>query len=159
MKRRFMLIEQMIRKLPNQLKYIAALSIILIIIDGCQVRLVPQYNAELETQIIDGAKMTDRLYLQMIDAPADKKDYPLYSEKYLDVETEINSILFKNQARDRAKDIIASVKILRDNFVKYKQDHKTRNKLSNSEFTLYNEDLKAFWLPLLVEEKALSAAK
>ena len=89
----------------------------------------------------------------------DKKNYSVYSEKYLDIETEINSILFKNQARDKAKDIIASVKILRDKFVKYKEDHKSKNKLSNPELILYNEDLKAFWAPVLVEERALSAAK
>ncbi len=103
--------------------------------------------------------MTDKLYLEMIDAPTDKKNYSLYSEKYLDIETEINSILFKNEAREKAKDIIASVKILRDKFVKYKQDHKTRNTLSNPELILYNEDLKAFWAPVLVEEKALGAVK
>ncbi len=146
-------------RLYNQLKYLAAFVLVLIFVNSCQVRLVPQYNAELESQIISAAKLTDRLYLQMIDAPAGKKDYQLYSEKYLDIETEINSVLFKNQARESAKDIVASVKLLRDKFIKYKQDHKIRNTLSNAELVLYNEDLKALWLPLLVEEKALSAAK
>lgn len=143
----------------KQLKYIMAFILLIALINSCQVRVVPQYSAELEGQIINGAKMTDRLYLEMIDAPEDKKNYALYSERYLTIETEINSILFKNQSREKAKDIIASVKILRDNFVKYKQDHKTRNTLSNPELILYNEDLKAFWAPVLIAEKALSIAR
>ncbi|MEO6328918.1 MAG: hypothetical protein ABIO55_08300 [Ginsengibacter sp.] len=154
-----MSIKQTYTRLCMQLQYFAAATLISTIVIGCQVRLVPQYSAELENQIINGAKMTDKLYLEMIDAPADKKNYLLYSEKYLDVETEINSILFKNEAREKAADIIKSVKILRDKFVKYKRDHKTRNSLSNPELILYNEDLKAFWAPVLVEEKALSAVK
>jgi len=146
-------------RLHTQLRYFAIFILIATIASSCQVRLVPQYSAELESEIIAGAKMTDRLYLEMIEAPADKKNYSLYSERYLDIETEINSILFKNEAREKAKDIIASVKILRDKFVKYKQDHKTRNTLSNPELILYNEDMKALWAPVLVEEKALSAVK
>ena len=154
-----MVINQSFTGLYKQLKHFTVFLLIATIINSCQVRLVPQYSAELESQIINGAKMTDKLYLEMIDAPDDKKNYSVYSEKYLDIETEINSILFKNQARDKAKDIIASVKILRDKFVKYKEDHKSKNKLSNPELILYNEDLKAFWAPVLVEERALSAAK
>jgi len=34
---------------------------------------VPQYSAALEAQIQQGAKMTDMLYLEMLDAPAGKK--------------------------------------------------------------------------------------
>lgn len=143
----------------KQIKVFASCIFLVIMVNSCQVHLVPQYSAELEAQIINGAKITDRLYLEMIDAADDKKNYSLYSDKYLDIETEINSILFKNEARDKAKDIVASVKILRDHFVKYKQDHKTRNTLSNPELILYNEDLRAMWAPVLVEEKALSNAK
>jgi hypothetical protein len=153
------MIKQLSITFTRQLKYITALICLAAMINSCQVRLVPQYSAELENQIINGAKMTDKLYLEMIDAPDDKKNYSLYSERYLDIESEINSILFKNQAREKAQDIIASVKILRDNFVKYKQDHKTRNTLSNPELILYNADLRAFWAPVLVQEKALGTAK
>ena len=127
----------------------------LLLLQGCRVQLVPSYNAELENQIINGAKMTDKLYLEMIDAPADKKNFSLYAEKYLAAEAEINSILLKNEARSKATDIVASVKALRDYFVKAKEDHKARNTLSNGEMLIYNEQLKAFWKPILVEEIAL----
>ena len=128
-------------------------------LNSCSVHLVPQYNADIANQIINGAKMTDRLYLEMIDAPADKKNYALYSEKYIDTETEINSILFYNENREKAKDLAASAKILRDKFVQYKEDHKAKNVLSNGELKVYNEELKGFWAPLLIAEKALEHIK
>lgn len=126
---------------------------------SCRVSLVPEYSATLETQIINGAKMTDMLYLQMINAPAGTKNFALWSDKYLAVEAEINSILLKEQARLKADDIIASVKLLHDHFVAAKDDHHTRDTLKNGEFLVYNEELKAFWLPVLKEEIALSQVK
>ncbi|MGI8950264.1 MAG: hypothetical protein ACR2FN_01635 [Chitinophagaceae bacterium] len=138
-----------------------SLFILLLFISAisCKVALVPEYNADLETQISNDAKMTDMLYLEMMDASADKKNYSLYADKYINIETEINSILLKNEARAKAGDIVASVEKLRDYFVKAKEDHKKRDTLSNAEFLIYNEQLKAFWKPILVEEIALSKAK
>jgi len=56
-------------------------------------------------------------------------------------------------------DIIISVQKLHDYFVKAKEDHKAKDSLSNAELLIYNEQLKAFWKPVLVEEIALSKAK
>lgn len=142
-----------------RLKSFLAAFFLVILFNNCSVRLTPQYNAELENQIINAAKMTDKLYLEMIDAPADKKNYILYRNRYLQVETEINSILFKNQHRAKAEDFVASVKKLKDKFVQYKDDHKTKNKLSNGELKAYNAYLQGLWAPVLTEEQALNKPK
>lgn len=126
---------------------------------ACRVSLVPAYSAELETQIVNAAKNTDLLYLQMIEAPADKKNFSNWSDKYLAAETDINSILLKDQARTNDSDLIKPVIALRSYFINAMNDHKIRNTLSNAELLIYNEQLKAFWLPVLKEEIALSKAK
>ncbi len=135
------------------------LLFLLSVLNSCQVHLVPSYSADLEAQIVNAAKMTDKLYLEMIDAPADKKNYALYSDQYIAIETEIHSILLINQNRDKAKDIVNSVTILSKKFAEYKDDHKKRDTLSNGELIAYNADLQAFWAPVLVEEQALSKAR
>ena len=126
---------------------------------SCRVSLVPAYSEALEAQIINASKMTNMLYLEIMDAPDEKKNYALYADKYLQIETEINSILLQNEARSNSEDIVASVQKLRDAFVKAKEDHKKRNTLSNAELLVYNEQSKAFWKPVLIEERALSNAK
>lgn len=131
------------------------LFIPVISLSACKVQLVPAYNAELEEQIVKTAKMSDMLYLEMMDAASDKKSYSLYADKYLDIESEINSILLKNEVRSNAADNIATVQKLKDYFVKAKEDHKTRTTMSNAEMLLYNEQLKAFWKPVLIAERAL----
>ncbi|MEO6405563.1 MAG: hypothetical protein ABIY51_15400 [Ferruginibacter sp.] len=145
-----------ISRLP---KIIPAALLLAFFISGCSVQLVPAHSAEIEQQITEGAKMSDRLYMEMMSAAPDKKNYSLYADKYLSVAVEINSILFKNETRPKATDIVASVQKLKDFFTKAMEDHRSRNTLSNGEFLIYNEQLKAFWKPVLIEEMALKKAK
>ena len=136
-------------------KIVLGLLFPLAVLSGCKVQLVPVYSAELENQIIQGAKMTDMLYLEMIDAPADKRSYDLYAEKYRAIEAEINSILLKNETRAKAADIVASVTKLRDAFVNARNEHKTKGTLTNPELIILSGTFKGFWKPVLIEEHVL----
>ena len=129
----------------------------LAVFSGCKVQLVPVYSAELENQILQGAKMTDMLYLEMTDAPADKRSYDLYAEKYRAIEAEINSILLKNETRAKAEDMVASVKQLRDGFVNARNEHKAKTTLTNPELILLRETFKAYWKPVLIQEHVLAS--
>ncbi|MDQ6901595.1 MAG: hypothetical protein M3139_01125 [Bacteroidota bacterium] len=136
-----------------------SLIMLAMLLNSCSIHLVPQYNADLEQQIKDGAKLSDRLYLQMIVAAPDAKSFSLYEDKYLNVQVEINSILFQDEIRPKANDIVASVQKLRDYFTKAMEDHRSKKTLSNGELTIYHEQLQAFWRPVLIEEIALKKVK
>ncbi|CAN5684916.1 hypothetical protein BH10BAC2_BH10BAC2_03680 [soil metagenome] len=140
-------------------KVVLVLLLPLAVLSGCKVQLVPVYSAELENQIIEGAKMTDMLYMEMIDAPADKRSYDLYAEKYRAIEAEINSILLKNETRAKAEDMVASVKQLREGFVNARNEHKAKTTLSDPELIILRETFKAFWKPVLIEEHVLASLK
>ena len=142
-------------KAHRQLFSSVVLIAFFIALSGCKVALLPPYNAELENQIVNAAKLTDKLYLSIIDAPIDKKLYSDYAEKYLEIEVEINSILLKNETRPKNADFIVIIKNLQDHFKQYKNDHKIKNKLSDAELLIYNEELKGFWKPLVIAERTL----
>lgn len=126
---------------------------------GCRVSFVPAYDAALQIQIENAAKATDMMYLQLMSSPDSLKNYNHYLDDYLNIETDINSILLKNEVRPNATDIVASIKILKDYFIKAKEDHAKRGVISNAEALIYNEQLKALWKPVLIEEIALSKAR
>ncbi len=143
------------KKIYSRLIHSITLFAFIIALSGCRVTLVPPYNEELESQIVTTAKLTDKLYLSIIDAAADNKAYAVYADKYLEIEAEINSILLKNEARPKNADFIVIIKNLQEHFKQYKNDHKAKKTLSDAELLIYNEELKAFWKPLLVAERAL----
>lgn len=125
---------------------------------GCKVTWVPAYDASIEDQIVSGAKANDLLYMQMMDTPEADRKYAAYSERYLAVKSEINSILMKNQARNNSQDLIASTKDLSTLFEKFRSKHKQDDTISDADIELNELQIAALWKVLLIEERGLKLA-
>jgi len=122
---------------------------------SCKVTLVPEYNFQLEEQIANAAKATDKLYIDMLDVPLNNRTYESFKDRYNDIESEINSIKLKNEARPKNADFLVINKNLKDAFEEAKKFHKDNSTLSNGEAKAYQASLAGFWKPLYVAEIAL----
>ena len=137
-----------IRKIP-------ALLYLLFVLASCKVMLVPEYSAQLEDQISNGAKATDRLYINMLDTTQGGRVYNNFKDQYNEIEVEINSIQLKNEGRPKNGDFLAIIKNLKDAFAEAKKYHKDHNTLSDGEAIAYEATLSGFWKPLYLAEKCL----
>lgn len=124
----------------------------------CKVQLVPPYDAGVEQQIVNTAKMNDRLYLEMKEEPVADRTYTKYSSKYLDIESEINSILLKNEARKQSHDLIVITNNLKTLFVQFKDKHKQDATINDADIKLNQLQIAAAWKALLVAERGLKLA-
>ena len=132
------------------------LSLLILLSFSCRIQLVPVYSAELEKQVADAAKATDKLYLQIIDADTEEqRSYAHFKDAYMQLESEINSILLKNEAREKNKDFIEIINNLKKAFAEAKEFHKTHTTLRVGEAKGYQASLAGFWAPLYVAEMAL----
>jgi hypothetical protein len=122
---------------------------------SCRVTLVPEYNAVLEQQISNAAQASDRIYIDMLDAAPPDRKYENFRERYNGIESEINSIQLKNEARKNNVDFLVICKNLKDAFAEAKKYHKDHNSLSDGEIKAYQASLAAFWKPLYVAERGL----
>jgi len=131
------------------------LVILLIFTAGCRVSFVPDYDASIEQQILDGAKANDRIYLELLADSADRS-YPKYEKEYIDVQAEINSIDLKIQASKHPKDMHYLDSTLLAHFIRYRDDHKNAQRpFTDAMIIDYQADMKAFWLILLKSEQGL----
>ena len=137
---------------------IQKLSVFLLLmftITSCKVMLVPEYSAQLEDQITNTAKATDKLYVDMLDTPASERTFRLFNEQYNNIQVEINSIQLKNEGRPKNGDFLVIIKNLKGAFAEAKKYHKDHKILSDGEAIAYESTLAAFWKPLYIAEKAL----
>lgn len=127
---------------------------------GCSVSLVPEYSATLEQQITTGSKMNDKLYLDLLNAEPDARNFQDFAKQYSEVEAEINSIRLKNEIRKNNADMLKTIDNLRTAFITYKNEHKAKKPpLTDGEIIIYNSTIKGFWLPLLTAESGLKKQK
>lgn len=144
------------RTLPTSWSVLAVM--LCLAFSHCKVALVPPYDADIEQQIVNTAKMNDRLYLEMQDEPVADRTYSKYSSKYLDIESEINSILLKNQARKQSHDLIVITNNLKTLFVQFKDKHKQDTTINDADIKLNQLQIAAAWKALLVAERGLKLA-
>ena len=143
------------RQLTRSISWI---SLYLIVLVSCKVAWVPDYNAAIEDQIIITAQKNDRLYLDMLEAPA-PNIYLFYIDRYNDIEAEINSIQLKNEARRKNESMLGIIKNLKEAFQQYRREHREKTTINRGEIMVYQSSIKAFWLPLLNAEHGLKLAK
>lgn len=123
------------------------------------VKLVPDYSEAIEKQLIDTQKLNEKLYTDLLSQPIEKRTYESCEKSYLEVESNINSILFQNQSRDKNADFVAMTKSLKDNFIQFKEEHKTKGTLKDGEIKIYISTINGFWQPLLTAETILKNTK
>lgn len=137
------------------LKRISVIFLVVCMLLSCRVTLVPEYNAQLEEQIAKAAKATDRLYIDMLDVPLNNRTYESFKDRYNEIESDINSIKLKNEARPKNADFLVINKNLKEAFEEAKKYHKDNSTLSNGEAKAYQATLAGFWKPLYLAEIAL----
>jgi hypothetical protein len=135
-------------------------SMLLFTLYSCiTVKWVPDYSADIEKQLVETQKLNEKMYMDLLAVKIDKRTYETCEKNYLEVESSINSILFQNQARDKNEHMIAITKNLKENFIQFKEEHKSKGTLTDGEIKIYISTINGFWQPLLTAEKALKNIK
>ena len=143
----------------SYLKRMPVFLLVTLLFLSCRVMLVPEYSAQLEDQISKTAKATDKLYIDMLDVPVNNRTYENFKDRYNEIESEINSIKLKNEARPKNADFLVINKNLKDAFDEAKKYHKENSTLADGEAKAYQATLAGFWKPLYVAELALKPRK
>jgi hypothetical protein len=123
------------------------------------VKLVPDYSEAIEKQIIETQKLNEKLYIDLLEKEEKDRVYNNVTAQYLEVESNINSILFQYQTREKNEDFVKMAKLLKENFLQYKKEHKNKITLKDGEIYVYISYINGFWQPLLTSEKAIKNIK
>ena len=136
-------------------KRLTLFTLLIISLVSCRVTLVPEYNAKLEEDISKAAKANDKLYIDLLDASTEKRVYDTYKERYNDIESDINSIQLKNEARNNNEDFLKIIKNIKEGFTEAKKYHKDNKTLSDGEIKAYQATISGLWKPLYIAERGL----
>ena len=121
---------------------------------SCKVQFIPDYSSALSEEINVTAKKVDNFYLTMLETPAASRQYSQFTEKYVDVEVDLNSILTKNKIRPLNQQSTRISEIALQLWTKYKEEHKKDNTLSDGLVKLNRKTLSDLFYAMRVAEEA-----
>ena len=139
---------------------ILPIAIILAVLSiSCSVSWVAEYNASIAQQIEVVAKKMDKFYLTMQETTTEESQQRVYSrftEQYIDIEVELKNLLAKNKHRDKNKESITINETVLNKWLEYKNIHKEKDSLKDSEIKLNLMNLQNLMNSLRVAEAAKS---
>ncbi|MBC8045277.1 MAG: hypothetical protein H7Y00_00630 [Fimbriimonadaceae bacterium] len=137
-------------------KHTSFLFLLLLFSAGCKVTFIPDYDKDIAAQIDNTAKMVDRFYLEMLETPDGDylRAYNFYSEEYINIEVELNSLLYKNKVRPLNENSVRICEITLQLWIKYKEEHKQDDKLSNGLIKLNRVSFADLFFAMQSAEKA-----
>ena len=143
---------------PKLQTYLIYLIILLAFLsEGCRVTLVPDYDDSIAQEILETAKRVDKFYLDMLETTVNENGDRAYNkmvDSYVEIEVELASLLSKNKIRPLNENSIRICEITLELWVKYKEEHKEDNELSDGLIKLNRLTFSDLFYAMLVAEKA-----
>jgi hypothetical protein len=125
-------------------------------LSSCRVTFIPSYDANTATQIDNTAKEVDKFYLSMLETTSTENEgraFNKFSEQYVSIEVELNSLLNKNKMRPLNENSTRICEITIQLWLKYKEEHKTDNTLSDGLIKLNQKTFNDLFFAMQVAEK------
>lgn len=94
---------------------------------ACTVKIVADYDASTFEEVLRVGKEVDRFYGMLLEAPQGERPYSKYSIQYVDIETDIRSLVTRNQARPLNKESTQISETILKFWGRYKDKHKANN--------------------------------
>ena len=128
----------------------------LLALNACKVTFIPGYDAKIAEQIENTSKAVDKFYLSMLDTTSAEKGgraFTKFSEQYVNIEVELNSLLNKNRIRPLNENSTRICEITIQLWMKYKAEHKKDNSLSDGLIKLNQKTFSDLFYAMQVAEK------
>lgn len=99
----------------------------LFIIQGCSYRLIAAYDEKTQEAIFASAKAIDQFYGCLLESNENERAYSKYSDKYVEIETQLNALVLRNKVRDLNEDSTDIAERMLKLWRKYKDRHKEKD--------------------------------
>jgi hypothetical protein len=117
--------------ISRRLRHFAVLFVVAFAVNGCAIKLVPDYDGVTFEEIIKVGKKVDRFYGDVLETKSTDRPYQKFSERYVEIETDIRSLVTRNRARALNEESTQISEIILKLWVKYKDNHKLKDTYSD----------------------------
>jgi hypothetical protein len=122
---------QISKNLTRQLQRFGLLFFLAFALAGCTVNLVADYDSVAFEEILKVGKKIDRFYGDLLETKSNERAYQKFGDRYVDLETDIRSLVTRNKARALNEDSTQISEITLKLWMKYKENHKAKDTYSD----------------------------
>ena len=137
------------------INYIAlGFTLVLMIITGCTIRYVAQYDPDVEEEIYVISKKVDVFFGKLIETSKDERTYQKFKNEYIEIEAELRLLLRRNQIRALNDETVAQINTTLELWLDDKAKHAQNDTVSDFIAKKHREQYSRLFIAMIKGETA-----
>lgn len=128
--------------------------ILFIVTSGCSVKYVTDYDASIKDEIVHIFKKVDLFWGELLDTPDTEREYEKFKNKYTEIETDIRTLVMRNEIRALNKESVKQANIALDLWIQDRDEHKKNDKISDFEARRHRKQFQRVFIAMAKGEEA-----
>jgi len=95
-----------------------------LLLSGCPIQLVADYDAEIAKEIVHVSKQVDTFYGELLETDYPDRSYDAFKSQYISNEVNLRALVIQNNARPLNDESISIAETTLKLWIKYKNKHK-----------------------------------
>lgn len=133
---------------------LVSMIVAFLLVQGCSIKLVADYDAELSREIINVSKQVDQFYGDLIETSTVNRSYDKFKDRYIKIEVNIRSLIVQNKARTLNEESISIAEITLEKWLKYKDAHQKNDSYKDTLAKNHRKRFTRLFTAMLVAEEA-----
>ncbi len=130
------------------------IGLTLILLNGCGVKLVADYDAATYDSILSTAKQVDTFYVKLLVTPENEREYKKFVDQYITIEVEIRSLIMRSKIHPLNEESTGIAEIILAKWLKYKAAHEKQNTYKSALVQLHWQRFTRLFTAMAIAEEA-----
>ena len=130
------------------------IGLTLILLIGCGIKLVADYDAATYDSILSTAKQVDTFYVKLLVTPENEREYKKFVDQYITIEVEIRSLIMRSKIHPLNQESIGIAEIILAKWLKYKAAHEKQNTYKSALVQLHWQRFTRLFTAMALAEEA-----
>jgi len=147
------------KTIQKQVVVIFNILIIAILLQGCAVKYVADYDAKIEADTIQISKKVNKFYANLLETDISKRVYESSKKEYIEIEVEIRALILQSNAHPLNSQSIFISEMILEKWLKYKNNHKLNNTYKDALIVNHQKRFERLFKAMLIAEIAKDMRK
>lgn len=133
---------------------LVGIGLILILLNGCGIKLVADYDAATYESILSTAKLVDTFYVNLLVTPENEREYKNFVDQYIAIEVEIRSLVMRTKIHPLNEESTGIAETILAKWLKYKDAHETADTYKSALIQLHWQRFTRLFTAMAIAEEA-----
>jgi hypothetical protein len=134
-------------------KFYFLLTITILLIKGCTVQYVAEYDESIKNEIIRISAEIDKFYGELLETQKNERTYENFKDEYIGIEVDLRTLLTRNKIRPLNEESTRQTEIALELWLNDKEQHKANETVGDFIINQHRNQFQRIFIAMAIGEE------